>query len=88
MRRSQVSAVVSESTRKALDRYADAHGVKKGRLIEDALLHHIRALEELPADVIIPPVVVVDAESGARILERLERPSEPTSAMRRLMDRD
>ena len=34
----QISAVVEESTRDALDRYADAHGLKKGHVIEMALL--------------------------------------------------
>lgn len=87
MERSQVSAVVSQSTRELLDRYAEAHGVKKGRLIEDALLYHVRALEELPGDVIIPPLVIVDAETGDAILEQIERPSRPTEAMERLKRR-
>ena len=50
----QISAYVSQSTKALLERYADAHGVKKAHLVEEALLHHLQALHELPADVIIP----------------------------------
>lgn len=85
MGRSQLSAVVAESTKALLDQYADAHGVKKGHLIEEAVLHHLRALEELPDDIIVPSRLVVDEGTGSEILERLEGATEPTEAMRDLM---
>lgn len=85
MGRSQLSAVVAESTKALLDQYADAHGVKKGHLIEEAVLHHLRALEELPDDIIVPSRLVVDEGTGSEILERLEGVTEPTDAMRDLM---
>ena len=50
----RISARISEETRELVERYAGAHGVKKGALVEQALLHHLQALRELPADVIIP----------------------------------
>ena len=34
-----------------VERYTEARGVKKGHLIEEALLHHLQALRELPADI-------------------------------------
>ena len=45
----QISAEISEGTKRLLERYSRAHGVKKQFLIESAVLHHIQALEALPA---------------------------------------
>lgn len=83
----QVSAYISPETGRELDRYSEAHGVKKGHLIEMALLHHLQALRELPADAIIPPRIVVTEETGVWLLEALEQPAEPTDAMRDLYAR-
>lgn len=85
-RQTQISAVVSDSTREALDRYADAHGLKKGHVIEMALLTYLQALRELPPDVIVPPYVEVDPATGERILDRIENPRPPTEAMRKLFE--
>jgi uncharacterized protein (DUF1778 family) len=81
----QISAYVSDTTKDLVERYVEAHGVKKGRLIEEALLHHLQALRELPADVIIPPRVVVSPETLERVSELVEQPRKPTKAMRALM---
>jgi hypothetical protein len=81
---SQISAYISEETKERVERYAESHGVKKGYLVEIALLHHLQALHELPADVIIPPRVVVSEASAARILDRVRRPRAPTEAMKKL----
>jgi len=81
----QISAFISRATKAAVERYADAHGVKKAHLIEEALLHHLQALRELPADVIIPPKVVLSAASFARVSSRVKRPRKPTKALRELM---
>lgn len=80
----QVSAFISDSTKDALERYADAHGLKKAYLIEEALLHHLQALRELPLDVIIPARLVVSHQSGLDVLQRVEKPRRPTKAMREL----
>ncbi len=80
----QVSAFISDSTKEALERYADAHGLKKACIIEEALLHHLQALRELPLDVIIPARLVVSRDSGQAILDRVEKPRRPTKAMREL----
>jgi hypothetical protein len=82
----QISAYVSDDTKERLDRFVRAHGVAKGRLIEQALRHHLQALEELPADVHVPAHMVLDAESAARVRELLQHPPEPTEAMRKLFD--
>ena len=78
----QVSAFISDSTKDALERYAEAHGLKKAYLIEEALLHHLQALRERP--VIIPARLVVSRDNGQAILDRVEKPRRPTKAMREL----
>lgn len=80
----QISAHVAASTKRELDEYAEAHGLKQGFLVEEALRHHLRALRELPVDAIIPTRIVVTRESGERILERLAKPGKPTKALRDL----
>jgi uncharacterized protein (DUF1778 family) len=80
----QISAFISTDTRVLLEQYAEAHGVKKAWLIEVALLHHLQALKELPADVIIPPRLVLSQASAERVLQRLASPEAPTPAMQAL----
>ncbi len=87
MPETQISAYVSEKTRVLVEEYAEAHGVKKGHIIEEALLHHLQALRELPADVIIPPRLVVTEETAKRVLARIRKPRRPTKDMRRLFGR-
>ena len=84
----QISACISEETKNMVERYVRARGVKKGFLVESALLHHLQALEELPADVIVPPRLVVSLQSGEAILEQLQRQAEPTDAMKELFEDD
>ncbi len=81
----QVSAFVSAETKEQLERHTRATGVKKAFLIEQALLHHLAALDELPQDVIIPPRLVLSKRSGKQLMERLAKPPKPTAALRRLM---
>ncbi len=84
----QISAMISSETKERLERYARAHGLKKGYLIESALLHHIAALESLPADVIVPARLVVSRASGDAILDRIAEPAKPTVAMKELFSDD
>ncbi|MEQ1736736.1 MAG: ribbon-helix-helix protein, CopG family [Rhodoglobus sp.] len=82
----QISAYISDETKARLDQYARAHGVSKGWLVEQALLHHLQALEELPADVRVPARMVLDADSAAKVRAALQRPPAPTEAMTKLFD--
>ena len=84
----QISAYISKETKDLVEQFVQARGVKKGFLVESALLHHLKALEELPADVIIPPRLVVSRESGETVLEELEKPAELTDAMKALFEDD
>jgi len=80
-----ISAEISQGTKQLLERYSRAHGIKKQFLIENALLHHIQALEELPANIIIPPRLVVSAASGRKIAGLVSRRQKPTSDLVELM---
>ena len=82
---SQISAVVSSTTRLLLEQHVRATGVKKGHLIEEALLHHLRALHALPADVIVQPRLVVSRRSGQGILKRIVARPRPARHLRALM---
>jgi hypothetical protein len=84
----QISALVSRTTRDLLERHVRATGVKKGHLVEQALRHHLQALQELPADVIVHPKLVVTRKSGAAILKQMKS-GKPPKPLRDLMrDRD
>jgi len=41
----QISAQISDTTRKLLERHVRRTGIKKGHLVEQALLHHLQALD-------------------------------------------
>lgn len=81
---SQISAVVSRTTKQLLERYVRATGVKKGHLIEEALRHHLQALQEVPRDVIVHPRLIVTRESGEKVVKEMAR-GKPTPALRDLM---
>ncbi|WP_236849041.1 hypothetical protein [Candidatus Thiodictyon syntrophicum] len=62
--------------------------MKKGFVIEQALLHHLQAIDEIPEEVVIPPRLVVTVASGERLLERLASQDGPNRAMRELFGED
>jgi hypothetical protein len=81
----QISAHISEETKEQVERFVDAHGMKKGALVEQALLHHLQALRGLPADLIIPPRLELSPRSFAEVAQFTKKPRKPTAAMRALM---
>jgi hypothetical protein len=84
MKETQISAQISETTRELMERHVRRAGVKKGHLIEQALLHHLQALEELPAEYIVRPRLVVSRKTGAKLL-RSAKAAKPAPALRDLM---
>lgn len=82
----QISAHISLETKERLERYVRATGVTRGHLVEQALLHHLRALEELPADVVIPARVVLSPASATLVRDLVDHPPALTEAMQRLFD--
>ena len=83
MKETQISAQISETTRELMERHVRRAGVKKGHLIEQALLHHLQALDELPAEYIVHPRVVVSRKTGENLVRGKIR--EPTPELRDLM---
>jgi len=82
----QISANVSPETRDHLERYVRARGLKKGFVIEQALLHHLQAVSEIQDDALIPARLVVGREAGHRLLERLTANEPPNWAMQALFE--
>ena len=80
----QISALVSRTTRDLLERHVRATGVKKGHLVEQALRHHLQALQELPADVVVHPKLVVTRKSGEAIVKQMQG-AKSTPALRGLL---
>jgi hypothetical protein len=80
----QISAQISKTTRELMGKHVRRTGVKKGHLVEQALLHHLQALDEIPAEYIIHPRLVVSRETGEQMLRDAES-AEPTPALRELM---
>jgi len=83
-KQTQISAQISDATRDLMEKHVRQTGVKKGHLIEQALLHHLQALDELPAEYIVHPRVVVSRKAGEEMLRQAES-AEPTPALRELM---
>lgn len=81
----QISAQISAETRELLERHVRRSGVKKGHLVEQALLHHLRALDELPAEFVVKPRLVVSRKVGEALLKRA-RDAKPTAALRALLE--
>jgi len=73
-------------TKERLERFVRATGITRTHLIEQALLHHLAALEELPTDLIVPARLVLDRESAEHVRDLTERPRAPTDAMKQLFD--
>jgi len=82
----QISAFVSSETKELIERYTRSTGVKKNHLVEEALRHHLQALRELPADIVVRPRLVVSLETGRALVK--QRGAKPTAKLRALMARD
>jgi uncharacterized protein (DUF1778 family) len=82
----QISAHVSEGTKWKLDRVAKMRGMRKAFVLEQALLYHFRALEELPEEAFLPPRLVLFQDSFEKVVEWLENPPYPTKAMQELRE--
>jgi hypothetical protein len=82
MSETQISAHISDEAKAALDAYVKQRGVKKAFVIEEALLHHLQALREIPEDIVIPARLVLSERSMLEVAERLAADEEPTEALK------
>lgn len=78
----QISAEVSRETKDLLDKVARDSGLKKGRLIEDALRQYLLALIAVPAEFHVPARVTLTVEEAERVRGLFEHPAPDTAAMR------
>lgn len=81
----QISAYISEETKRQMESYVRRKGVTKAFLIENALQHFLQALRELPEDLVIPARLVLSETSLNQLAERLDHDEEPTLALKSLM---
>ena len=81
----QISAVVSGTTKERLDRFAERHGLKKNYVIEQALLLFMEARRQLPDEAFIPARIELDDDAFDRLAESLGAPASPTDALKELM---
>lgn len=84
----QISAHISEETKKRLDSMSRARGIKKAHLVEQALLHHMVAIDSLPQGFIIPSRLVLEERDFVELVQAMEADEEPTQALRDLFDDD
>lgn len=84
MSATQISAYISEDTKLQVEEYVKRHGVKKAFLIEEALLHHLQALREIPEDVVIPVRLVLTGQSMEQVADLLETEQEPPAELKNL----
>lgn len=82
---SQISAIISATTKEKLDRFTKSHGLKKNFVVEQALLYFIEARRELPEEAFIPTRIVLDADTFDKVAALAAHPPEPSDALRRLM---
>lgn len=84
-RSSQISAVVSDSTKEQLDRFVESRGLKKNFVVEQALLLFMEARRELPDEAFIPSRIELSEDGFDQLLAMLETPAPPTEALKELM---
>ena len=77
----QISAFIAEETKSALDEYVEATGLKKNRVIEEALQRHLAAVDEIPANMIIETHLTTTPEGWAMIWDMIESDREPSSKL-------
>ena len=82
----QISAYISNDTKSLVEAYSKKSGVKKGFLIEDALLHHLHALNEIPLDLIIPSKITVTDKTMEQLIDSIDNPPAPTESLLHLMN--
>jgi len=79
----QVSAYISNETKRLFENFSTKSGQKKGFILEQALLHYINAHQDLPDDIMIPPSITVSKDVFETVIME---DREPTEALRDLMN--
>jgi hypothetical protein len=72
-------------TKIEVEAFVKKYAITKTRLIEEAIQHYLKALREIPSDLIVPSRLVVTAASMKRVAAGLASDEPPTPALRDLM---
>src|SRR5688572_17203455 len=72
----QISARIPGDLKSQFDALVERKGLRKEFVVEEALRFHLRALEEIPSEYIMPTRLVLDTESSQRVVEALTNPPE------------
>ena len=75
----------AKKIRRQLREVMELSGEVRNPDIASALLHHLQALRELPADLIIPPRLELSEASFSQAAELTSKSRTPTEALRQLM---
>lgn len=84
----QISARIPGDLKSQFDALVERKGLRKEFVVEEALRFHLRALEEIPAEYIMPTRLVLDAKSSQRVVEALTTPPEASEALAALVRGD
>lgn len=76
---------LTPETRALLERHASATGQSPAWVLEQAVLHHLQAVGELPLDLVVHPRLVVAPRYGETLLREIEHalPSDHLQALLR-----
>jgi len=75
---------LSPETQALLERHARATGQTPAWIVEQAVLHHLQAVAELPLDLVVHPKLVVAPRYGEALLREIEH-ALPTDALQSLL---
>lgn len=74
----QISAFIAEETKAALDDYVARTGLKKNRVIQEAVERHLGAVQQIPADMIIETNLTTTPEGWAMVWDMMRTDREPS----------
>jgi uncharacterized protein (DUF1778 family) len=82
----QISAHVSQGVKTKLDKLSKVRGLRKAFILEQALVYHFRAMEEMPEEAFLPARIILPQKSFGDITESLKNPPPATKKMQELMN--
>jgi uncharacterized protein (DUF1778 family) len=84
----QISARIPGDLKSQFDALVERKGLRKEFVVEEALRFHLRALQEIPSEYIMPSRLVLDAKSSRRVVDALTTPPEASEALAALVRGD
>lgn len=78
----QISAYISDESKLLLENFSKHSGLKKGFIIEQAIVQYINTQQNLPNDIIVPPSVRVSKKVFDEIIMS---DNEPSNSLKKLL---